>query len=254
MFGRRTLSALAQVLEALPVEHQEGLVYKHFGIDRRGLEPGLRGTIRLLEEVEEDDLMALVREVVETRGSLRTTVSPRYTFDEAFRDFERWLLHDGWRVEDGEVYRIGPAVEDVVEVRDRLYERLTESSLDEDGAIADRIDQSAEALHTEVPDFNASGTNARIALETFVRRVAGRLARERDEDGPTDRWGPALQYLEAVDFLDEDEEDAIASLYTFVSDAAHVPVSDEEWARLVRTLSLSTCYYLSSKLVEEGGR
>lgn len=253
MFGRQTLAALAQVLEALAYERQAGLVYKHFNIDRDGFERGLRGTIRLLERAQEENLMALVREVVQARATLRSTVTPRYSFDEPFRDFERWLLHDGWRVEDGEISRLGPAVEDVIEVRDRLYERLAESGLDEDGAIAELLDQSAEAFQDEVPDYNASGTNARVALETVVRRIAEGLAEWRGNDAPRDRWGPALRFLEIVGFLDGDEERAIASLYTFVSDAAHVPLSDEEWARLARAFSLSCCYYLLCKLdVGEG--
>lgn len=253
MLSRQTLVALAQVLEALSTATRNGLLYKHFGVERNEFKPGLRGTTRMLEVMPDDDLLALLREAVSNSRSIRTDASPRYAFDEPFDDFVRWLLHDGWTVEQGELHRIGAAVEDVVEVRDRFLSELEASGLDAAPEIAELIERSGEDLRTAPPDFNGAGTNARIALETLVRRMAQELAQKSAAEPPRDRWGDALFYLRQSGLLNEDEEDSFAQLYTFVSDAAHVPLSDEEWARLARAFTLSTCYYLLRKWSTRGG-
>jgi hypothetical protein len=247
MFSRQTVSALAQVLNALYPETVAGLVYKHLGIDRNHFKHGLRGTIELLEYGEGNELAALVREIVENRVPVGADAPTEYVFDERHTDLERWLLHDGWAVEDGALVRIGAAIEDVIEVRDAVLEELERTGIDADKEVAGLIEQSARALHGDPPDFNASGTNARIALETVVRRLADRQARVRGEQPPRDRWGDALRYLRMTGFLTQDEEETLAALYTFVSGAAHTPLSDEEWARVARAFMLSSCYYLLKK-------
>lgn len=248
MFSRQTISALGQVLQALTIEAETGLVYKHFGAERDEFQPGLRGTVELLEYSDDDELLALVREAMANRDSVRADAPTKYVFDERHTDLERWLLHDGWTVEDGDLRRIGAAVEDAVEIRDALLEELEQSNLDLDREIAGRIEQSARDLHSDPPDFNGSGTNARIALETLIRRLAADQAQNRGDPAPRDRWGDALGYLRQAGFLNQAEEQAFATLYTFVSGAAHVPLSDEEWARLARTFMLSTCYFILKKL------
>jgi hypothetical protein len=53
--------------------------------------------------------------------------------------------------------------------------------------------------------------------------------------------------LRTSSFLDTVEEEAFAALYTFISTAAHIPLSDREWARLARVYAFTTVSYLVSR-------
>lgn len=242
--------ALVQVLHAITDDARYTLGYKHIGAEPEHFGSGQQGTRHVLEAAGPDDIASLLRELLTGTGSVRAEAPTKYVFDQRLTDLERWLLHDGWSVVDGDLRRLGAEVEDVVEVRDALLELLESSALDEDGAIRERVEESAEDLFSEHPDYNGSGTNARVALETLVRRLAANIATKTGGEAPQDRWGDALAYLRSVEVFDKDEEAAFATLYTFVSDAAHVPLTDEEWARLARTFMLSSCYYLLKKVDE----
>jgi len=141
-----------------------------------------------------------------------------------------------------------PGTEEVIEVEDRLTRLLEESQLDPGAAIRRHLEQSSEQFRREPPDYNASGTHSRLALETCVRRAAAHLAEASGVEAPEDRWGSALSFLRTVGPLTQAEERAIAGFYTLISDAAHVPLDDEDWARLARVFSLSTMYYIIRKL------
>jgi hypothetical protein len=60
------------------------------------------------------------------------------------------------------------------------------------------------------------------------------------------KWGQILSYLRSTGFIDERQEKALAGVYGFISDGAHRPAgfSDQEFARLGRTLALNFCYFL----------
>jgi hypothetical protein len=82
----------------------------------------------------------------------------------------------------------------------------------------------------------------------LVRRLAVITAQDKGVPAPQDKWGHALAFLAKQGVLDAGEEAAFGALYTFVSNAAHVPLSDQEWARVARTFVLSSAYYLLKKV------
>ena len=62
-------------------------------------------------------------------------------------------------------------------------------------------------------------------------------------------WGDSLAHLKRINFLNEKEEKIIASIYSFVSEGAHIPFTEEEYTRFGRNLITSMCYFISNKLV-----
>ena len=62
-------------------------------------------------------------------------------------------------------------------------------------------------------------------------------------------WGKSLNILKANGFITNDEEQAIASTYKFVSDGSHIPIefTREEYARYGRNLIMTVCYFIIKK-------
>lgn len=61
--------------------------------------------------------------------------------------------------------------------------------------------------------------------------------------------GKSLNILKANGFITNDEEQAIASTYKFVSDGSHIPIefTREEYARYGRNLIMTVCYFIIKK-------
>ena len=58
-----------------------------------------------------------------------------------------------------------------------------------------------------------------------------------------------LSILKANGFITNNEENALASIYTLVSDGSHKPLgfTDEEYSRYGRNLIMTTCHYSIKK-------
>lgn len=239
--SRQSLSSVAQVLGVLLGDSAGLLLYKHLGVRPENLTHGTHGYLEALEAADPDAVWQLVGELVRESAAIRAGTSPKYVFDGRWRELERWLLHDGWLIEKGELVRVAPAAEEATGVRDALIEALAASDLDLDGAIRKCIADAAQAFVREPPDYNASMTDVRVALESTARRAAAARASRGGAPYPNDSWGATLAYLRAASVLTIDEEQVLARVYTFVSPGAHVPVgiTQEEWARLARTFGLS---------------
>jgi hypothetical protein len=207
---------------------------------------GAMGRLEALEAAAPEQVGELVSELARESSAIRVGASPKYAFDGRFREVERWLLHDGWKVENNQIVRIGPGAEEATGVRDALLTSLDSSGVDSDEGIRSSIRKAAEAFVKDPPDYNGSVTNVRVALETTVRRCAQVRASSGGAPYPDDSWGKALQYLKTAGVLSQSEEELFARTYTFISPGAHIPtgMSDEEWARLARTFGLSTCFFV----------
>jgi hypothetical protein len=249
VFSRKTIGSLAQVLEALSDGAVDVLFYKHFDVRVDSYGYGIGNYLQALQNAQDDQLKALVAELFRETSIVRNSARYDRDFEAAWRELERWLLHDGWTPESGELVRLAPAAEEVTGLRDRFLQELVASGLDHDGAITKCIDDAAKAFVAEPPDFNNSITKVRIALETTARRSATLLAGAGRGTYGSDSWGKALEFLRAVGVLEADEEQVLARVYTFISDGAHVPagVTYEEWARLARTFGLGSTYFVFKK-------
>ncbi len=245
-FGRETVGSIVQVLSSIERDFVEVLFHKHLGASSSQFGVGPIGYLNALEYADEDVLGALVAELVRETSAICAYAPTKYVFDGAWREFERWLLHDGWAIEDNALVRLTPEAEEITGVRDRLFEDLEGSGLDDDGEIRRMLGEAADDFKAEEPDFNGSTTKVRIALETTARRAAASL-----ESGTAVEytWGSALAFLRDAEVLEQTEEEVVARVYTFISPGAHVPagITEEEWARLSRTFGLASCYFILKK-------
>jgi hypothetical protein len=249
-FGRQTIVSVVQLLGALNIGAARMLLYKHLGVREYQYEPNTSGFLQALETAQNDSVNSLVGEIVREKDAVRADAPTKHVFEGRWREVERWLLHDGWAIENGQLVRLMPEAEEATGVRDRLIEELRSSDLDNDGAIRKCIEESAKSFMAEPPDYNEATTKVRIALETIARRAATKVA---DTKGgvayPEDSWGKALAFLKKEGVLELEEEQTMVRVYTFISQGAHVPVgiTGEEWARLARTFGLSSSYFILKK-------
>lgn len=242
-FGRQIYASLAQALAALSSDAAQALCYKHLG--ETPDEFSMMGFIHLVSTSPDEAIEPLLVEVVAERAHLRHAAPTRHVFDARVQDLGRWLFHDGWNLEDNRLVRVAPAVEEATGVRDELLSLLGTSSLDADGCVRRAIEEAAVSFRSAQPDFNDSTVKVRLAFEAIGRRAALALANRRTLQYPEDSWGRALSLLRQAAVIDQSEEDLLARVYTFISPGAHVAgISDEEWARLARTLGISGTYFL----------
>lgn len=241
----RTLASLTQLLDLLGPEVTSLLFNKH------GLQLIENADLRsvnsaLLDQADLAECWTLLEEVVRTKGDLSQRVSPRYRFTERFEDLSRCLALEGFHVDGKELRRFDQSGNDAASIEDELTRAIQESRLTERGEIVRKLSDSAEAFCRPTPDYNACLTNARIALETLARGIAGEKYPEEVQGYDPSHWGQVIGLLKRKNFFTEGEEKGLAGVYRFLSLGAHRPVglSDSETCRLGRNLALSMCWYL----------
>lgn len=196
------------------------------------------------------DIMGFVEEIVETKNYLRnhknSTIAsaPAKTFDERWRDFEKCLFLDGYKLEGQDTFKIvaiEPQIDGFIAFEDELTKAINISNLSKKDEINRCIEESAKAFAKD--DFTSCLSKARIALETLIRTIAS------EKYNTNDTWGGALGTLKANGFLDKDEEAFMATTYTLISDGVHKPLGfyDGEYARFGRNQAIAQCYYIIKK-------
>ncbi|OCH38087.1 hypothetical protein A6E02_18190 [Aliivibrio fischeri] len=197
-----------------------------------------------IKNTEESKLSNVMLEVVATQKTLRNNTSPKYKFDEYFLELQQSLLLDGYLINNNTIRSLDPSFEGREPVEDALITELEQSVLGQKSAIILSVKASAEDFIKSTPDYNGSLTNIRIALETLVREIAYDKGFTTNRTGNT--WGPSLTYLRGDNFITDKDEKALASIFTFISDGAHIPLgfSEEEFVRLGRNICASMCYFV----------
>ena len=156
---------------------------------------------------------------------------------------------DGYRIDQNKIVTIEPFIESSEPIEDDLTKELLRADLPSSEKIISFIKNSAEEFRKPEPDYyNGCLTYSRVALETLCKELAiqkGFVASEHD----TKVWGSSIRFLKENTFFDKKEEDAITSIYTFISPGAHKPLgfSDEEFVRFGMNLAISACYYAVKK-------
>lgn len=203
----------------------------------------LRPTIN---QATSEQLLNLLRYMASVSDALRSEISPRYRHDQYWYDLVQCLLLDGYRIEGGDMIQIEPSIEGVESFEDDFSIELRQTEFEETTSILDNLEKSAKDFLKTEPDYNGCLTNARIALETLAKSIA--RARQTTHTGTynENRWGSVLKYLRISELITENEEKGLAGVYGFVSAGAHRPVglSEQEMARLGRSLIASMCYFL----------
>ncbi len=256
----RTRLSLAQCLAVFRRQELALLLPKH-GIASQDLEYGLTPEYLpdllkdTLVESEPEQLGGLLEEIARTRGAIRATLSPKYPFDERWRDLQLCLELDGYVIERNDYgteldrfVAVEPVIVGAAPERDDLTLELDRSRLSDATDIRRLVEDSAAAFRRE--DFNACLAESRVALETLARSIA--IARQKLRPGAFDpaKWGQVITYLRTSVFLDASEEHGLTGVYSLISRGSHMPLgfTDREFARFGRSLALSACYFLTKRV------
>lgn len=252
MLSDRALLALAQFLSLFEGEFLWALLAK-YDLDadyvheaaQMGMDP-VRRIGQVLDPANDEQLLALLGEVGRTSGDLRNRITPRYRFDERFRDLRRCLELDGFVLRDEGVERIEPVVEGEEAVEDTLSAELKASDLTDQERILNSLRRSEEAYRTDPFDYNACLTHARVALQSLARAIAERRRHTHPSNFDPESWGEVLAYLRSTDLITTQEERGLAGVFTFLSPGAHrlIGIGEREMARLGRSLAIGMCLFL----------
>ena len=220
-------------------------------LDKFGLDPQMAsspaGISNEVTVASEDTLTEMLIEIIQTNKTLRNQTSPEYKFDDQYSILKQSLLLDGYKIENDAIESLDPNFKGHELVEDALLKELDNSSLQNRNNVKRSINASADDFVKAQPDYNGSLTNIRIELETLVREIA--CSKGVSPTGSGNTWGPSLAYLKSVSFIDQNEEKALAAVFTFVSNGAHIPLgfSHEEFVRLGRNMCSSLCYFVVKK-------
>lgn len=208
--------------------------------------PQIEGVLPVVQGASPEQLSSLLGEVVRTQGDLRTSVSPRYVYDQRWDDLVACLLLDGYRVGKNEMVAIEPDIEGAHQPEDDLALELAASGLSAADEVSGMLAKSAEAFQRTTPDYNACLSNARVGLQTLAAAIA--QARQATRPGSFDetKWGQVLAYLRTSNLVSQKEEGLLAQVYGLASEGPHSPIGEDqqEMARLARGLVISMCYLL----------
>lgn len=252
MIGSRTQRSLAQFLELQGVETIRVLLDKHgipsYHVSASGQYAGgvLSALVEVLEDAEESNAIGLISEIALTQGDLRYRVNPRYRFDERWTDLQSCLLLDGYLLEERDFRPIDPSIEGVSPIEDDFVREIRESGLLDTDNVIDRLRQSGESFRAPTPDYNASLTDARIALETLARTIAEARSIGDSPDHDPKKWGSVIRFLKEAELFEEEVERALVGVYGFLSLGAHRPIglTEAEATRLGRNLAMSMGWFL----------
>lgn len=206
-----------------------------------------------LLRADNDNLGKLINEVVVTKKSLKSEVTPKLIFKERWQDLTQCLLLDGYRVDKNSITRCEPSLEGAEPIEDDLSKELEKSNLPQWKEIKKHIDDSADDFKKGASGYNGCLSNLRIAYETLVIGIAENKGYKKINDGKD--WGHSLSYLREKNFMNIKEEKALASVYTLISDASHIPLgfTEEEYVRFGRNLATSMCYFVIKLFNGKGG-
>lgn len=236
--------SLCQYLSLQDVGYLRILLDKHDIIAMRSeIFPLVEALKTTISSASSEQLLSLLGEIIRTPGDLRTRVTPKYRYDERWDDLVRCLHLDGYKIDDRKLVTGEPTLDGVEPIEDDFSAELKRAGLAEADAILGKMDESANDFCKIPPDYNGCLTNARIALETLVKSIA---TVRKSASFAEKKWGETLAYLHKSDLISKKEEEGISGVYSFVSQGAHRPVgfTEQEMARLGRSLVASMCYFL----------
>lgn len=155
MIGKRSLISLSQYFALQQRDWIELLFCKHNVETPRDWnnqrELFVRTVHDWLRDARPEAVEAIVAEVVRTPSSFRNRVSPRYEYDERFRDLAVCLALDGYLIQGEELLRVEPSLEGQGVIEDDLTRELQQSGLANAEDILQLLSNSAEDFRKACP-------------------------------------------------------------------------------------------------------
>ncbi|POE08595.1 hypothetical protein BV921_15310 [Pectobacterium odoriferum] len=249
MISQRTRHSLAQFLAIQDISVSIALLGKN-NIDHQNLysQQLLLNLIHTFQNMSDVVLLSILQEIIATKSNLRAAISPKTRFDERMHDLSQCLVLDGYIIHDQQLTQGDPSIADASPMEDDLMEALRQCGLPRWEDIIAKIRDSDQRFRSSPPDYNASLTNARIALETLAVDIAAEVA-EGMEPTPTynaAKWGEVLRFLRESAEITLEEEKGLAGVFSFLSPGAHRPVGipENQMTRLGRSFALNMCWFL----------
>jgi hypothetical protein len=246
MIGMRTRLSLAQFLALQDSSVSTVLLAKYDAHTYIPHKQPLPGLVEAMEALDPRQLQMILTEVVCTNGDLRAPISPKHRFEERWADLVKCLLLDGYVVDQKRLVVTDPSINDAPPVDDELLQALSSCSAPRGPDIIRMINASSDAFRSTPPDYNACLNNIRVAMETLASDIAQSRIPPGAASFEMNKWGSVITHLRLVAFLTHEEERGLAGVYGFISPGSHRPVgiSDEQMARLGRSLALNMCWFL----------
>lgn len=183
--SNKTKISLSQFLQMFGTQHINELFDK-YDIERISSKSDISHRIK---QTNSDKISHLVREIISTSCSLnnREYLCNFYDnwggFEQRLNDLQKCLFLDGYKAIKDELIKIEPNIEGVIAFDDELTNRLRSCDLLSRQDIIDCIENSAN--HFKSSEFSACLSQARIALEALVRKIA---SEKFGKDGDWQRW------------------------------------------------------------------
>ena len=193
----------------------------------------------------------LVQELARTRSSIRAGVDPRYRFNERWNDLLLSLELDNYVLAEAQDGRnlerfepIEPILAGSEPVEDDLTKELRRSALAATEDILRVLDESARAFIQG--DHNGCLNSARVSLQALATSIAQARLAGHPATFNSAKWGEVVAYLRTSSFITLQDERGLTGVFSFVSPGSHTPIgfTEQEFARLGRTLVISFCYFL----------
>jgi len=261
MFSQRTRLSLVQLLRELLPSDIEVLLQK-YDIEFSGSPSSNQNVADLKESLlaaSAEQFLQLVGEIIRTHGSIRYKFGTKYVFDEHWHDLDLSLQLDGFRavvdgrLEERALVAADPTVVDQPVVEDDLTDTIERSGLVGSEEIIASIRASADRFRAASPDYNASLTYSRIALERLAKAIASEWKKSHSGSYQEEKWGQVIAFLRSSGFISPQEEAGVTGAYSFISAGVHTSLTESETARLGRTLSCSMAYFLTKRWLDKSG-
>jgi len=254
--GKRTRLSLCQFLPLLG-RQRVVIVFEKYDIPADEISgswpspPWEEAVMHAVLGASDAQVTEVLQELARTGGSIRSRISPKYSYDEPWDDLVLCLQLDNivrgkdeYGQEENFFVPAEPAIGGVQPVDDDLTSELKRSRLPGVDDVLAMIEESANEF--KAGNKNACLNAARVALQTLARSIAVERRAAHSGSFAEDKWGQVVAYLRTSSFIDKNEEEGLSGVYSFISPGSHVPLgmSDLEFARLGRTLAFSCCYFL----------
>ena len=250
MISKHSKISLSQFLNLFDHNNLKFLLNKHFPMDNYFSPddsfPG-QGLIKSsFSNVTIENIMNLLDEIIRTENDLRNLVTPRYRFDERWKDLIHCLYLDGFKIENKQLIALDPSIDGKEAVEDDLTREIKKSDLQQKEEVLRLLNNSTEDFKKSPPDYNGCLSNARIAFQYLSTTIANSPKLSHPKNFDTTKWGQVLNYLRVSSFITVKEEEGLSGVYSFISPGTHLPVGfdEEEFTRLGRSLAVSMCYFL----------
>ena len=202
--------------------------------------------------LDEDERFKLGQQILQKLAEsliLECENNPDYTNAKGIIAVEQMKLDlelDGYVFRNSRLFSPDSTILDESEEEDILVNLINSVQLEDIKTIKYHLYLSAENYRQS--KWSDSISNSRKVLEAILSQIANRFAQIRGINPLSlkdQKWaGQVREYLKKYNFFEEQEKQAIAKIYGFLSETgSHPYIANQDQARLMRHLFLTICQF-----------